>query len=94
MLATLSMASSIDPDPKESKRQARLLLEQAEAAFAVGDYLTARQLYDQISEVASGTDAGIHARAQRTLMKMDPATLYSGLFGLFMFGIAILVSLL
>lgn len=65
----------------------------ADAAFGVGDYKTARQLYQRLALTGGDTELVERAKQRAELLRTDPATMYAGFAAMLLVALASLWAL-
>jgi len=79
--------------PDHKLRDARELRDQADAAYARGDYAQAAELDRQIVELAPDSEPGGEARKELVNLRPDRVALYSGLFAAALYIVGWIVAL-
>ena len=80
-------------EEKQRKRDARVLRDEAKAAFSAGDFSTARKLDRELAEKYPDLDLGREARLEAEKLTVDPVGIYCGLGAVALYLLAWGVSL-
>ena len=81
-----------EKENKQTKREARQLADQARLAMFQGDYLTAKKINTRIVELVPDTDLQRQALNELSGFRLDRWVIYFGLFALFLYGVAWLLT--